>query len=62
MFQHIKNDLLEAVADADGIVTLTINQVNEPANLFSVDFVKAFVSFSGAYNYTEIGFNHFVEC
>ena len=26
------------------------------------EFVKAFVSFSGAYNYTEIGFNHFVEC
>ncbi len=39
----IKNDYLEYNIDADGIATLTINQINEPANLYSFGFVKAYV-------------------
>lgn len=36
----IKNDHLEYSVDSDGIVTININQINEPANLFSFDFIQ----------------------
>ena len=42
MSNTIKNDQLEYSVDADGIATVNINQVNEPANLYSFDFIKAF--------------------
>jgi len=39
----IKNDLLECVIDNDGIATITIRMVNEPTNLFSIDFIKCYL-------------------
>ena len=39
----LKNDFLEYSVDADGVATLLINQVNEPANLFSKPFIEAYV-------------------
>ena len=39
---NIKNEYLEYSADKTGIATITINQVNEPANLLSIDFTKAY--------------------
>lgn len=44
MSQYFKNELLEYKTDSDGIGWMIINQVNEPANLFSFEFVKTFVS------------------
>ncbi len=38
-----KNDYLEYQIDTDGIATININQINEPANLFSIDFIQHFV-------------------
>lgn len=38
----IQNEYLTYSVDAEGIATITINQVNEPANLFSLGFVKAY--------------------
>ncbi|NND33747.1 MAG: enoyl-CoA hydratase/isomerase family protein, partial [Saprospiraceae bacterium] len=38
----IKNDLLEYSVDSDGVATIVINQVNNPANLFSTDFIKVY--------------------
>ncbi len=38
----IKNDFLEYDIDAAGIATITINQVNEPTNLFSFDFINTY--------------------
>ncbi|MEM9820818.1 MAG: 3-hydroxyacyl-CoA dehydrogenase NAD-binding domain-containing protein [Bacteroidota bacterium] len=40
---NIKNDLLQLEVGADGIAILTINQVNNPTNLFSTAFIEAFV-------------------
>ncbi len=37
------NDYLSYSVDADGIATISINQVNEPANLFSFDFVTSYL-------------------
>ena len=42
----INQDLLKYEIDGDGIVTLTIDQVNESANLFSFEFVKHFAEVS----------------
>ncbi len=39
----IKNDLLEYVVDNDGIATITIQMVNEPTNLFSIDFIQCYL-------------------
>ncbi|MFK7926061.1 MAG: 3-hydroxyacyl-CoA dehydrogenase NAD-binding domain-containing protein [Bacteroidia bacterium] len=39
----IKNDYLHYSVDAEGIATIDINQVKEPANLFSFDFVKIYL-------------------
>lgn len=39
----IKNDYLSYTIDTDGVATINIDQVNEPANLFSAEFVKSFV-------------------
>lgn len=39
----IKNDLLEYAIDADGFATITINMVNEPTNLFSIDFIQSYL-------------------
>ncbi len=39
----IKNDFLEYSVDVDGVATININQVNEPANLFSFDFVMSYI-------------------
>ncbi len=39
---NYKNDYLEYNVDADGVATININQVNEPANLLSMAFVDAF--------------------
>ena len=38
----IKNEYLHYNIDGDGIATITIDQINEPANLFSNGFVRAF--------------------
>lgn len=38
----INNEYLEYSVDADGIATINVNQVNEPANLFSAEFVMAY--------------------
>lgn len=37
---NIKNNYFEYSVDGDGIATLNINQINEPANLFSFDFIQ----------------------
>lgn len=39
----IENDFLLYSVDSDGIATIVIEQQNEPANLYSLDFVAAFV-------------------
>lgn len=39
----IKNNLLEYSVDSDGIATILINQVNNPTNLFSTEFIKSYV-------------------
>ena len=44
----IKNDLFTYQVDEDGIAVLTIDQVNNPANLFSPDFIEAFIQQSQA--------------
>ncbi len=41
--ENIKNDLFEFVVGKDGIAILTINQVNNPTNLFSMAFIHAFL-------------------
>lgn len=38
-----KTDFLEYNIDADGVATIRINQVNQPANLFSFDFVREYI-------------------
>ena len=38
----LKNGLFEFNIDSDGIGVLTINQVNNPTNLFSLDFIQAY--------------------
>ncbi|MEM6633763.1 MAG: 3-hydroxyacyl-CoA dehydrogenase NAD-binding domain-containing protein [Bacteroidota bacterium] len=40
---NIKNDFFEVKRENDGIAILNINQVNEPANLFSGDFIQALI-------------------
>ena len=37
-----QNDFLEYSIDADGIATIFVNQVNEPANLYSLGFMEEF--------------------
>lgn len=44
MSQNFTNELFEYSKAENGIAWIVINQVNEPANLFSFDFVKAFVA------------------
>lgn len=39
----IKNDYLSYTKASNGIATITIDQVHEPANLFSIDFTKAYL-------------------
>ncbi|MEL6589806.1 MAG: 3-hydroxyacyl-CoA dehydrogenase NAD-binding domain-containing protein, partial [Bacteroidota bacterium] len=39
----MQNDYLSYSVDAEGIATIDINQVNEPANLFSFDFVTSYL-------------------
>lgn len=41
--QNIKNDLFEFVVGEDGIGILTINQINNPTNLFSTAFINAYL-------------------
>lgn len=41
--QNIKNDLFEFVVGEDGIGIFTINQVNNPTNLFSSAFINAYL-------------------
>jgi 3-hydroxyacyl-CoA dehydrogenase / enoyl-CoA hydratase / 3-hydroxybutyryl-CoA epimerase len=41
--QNIKNDLFEFVVDGDGVGLFTINQVNNPTNLFSQAFISAYL-------------------
>ena len=40
----IKNHLFEYKVDQDGIAVLTINQVNNPTNLFSYEFIEAYIA------------------
>ena len=40
---NTKNDFFEVKRENDGIAIININQVNEPANLFSADFIKALI-------------------
>ena len=40
---NIKNDLFQFEKGADGIGILTIDQVNNPTNLFSMEFIHAFI-------------------
>ena len=42
--ENIKNDLFEFTVGDDGIGILTLNQVNNPANLFSGEFVDAYLT------------------
>ena len=42
--QNIKNNLFEFKVDSDGIGLLTINQIDNPTNLFSMEFIKAFLA------------------
>lgn len=42
----IKNEYLEYSTDADGIATIYINQIHEPANLFSAGFMQAYFEVS----------------
>ncbi len=39
----IKNDLLTAEIQSDGIAVITIHMVNEPTNLFSIDFIRCYL-------------------
>ena len=41
--KNIKNDFYEFAVGADGIGVMTINQVNNPTNLFSTDFINSFL-------------------
>ncbi len=41
--QNIKNDLFHFELGADGIGILTIDQVNNPTNLFSLEFIGEFI-------------------
>lgn len=41
--ENIKNDLFEFEVGADGIGILSINQINNPTNLFSTEFVTAYI-------------------
>ncbi|MFK7936585.1 MAG: 3-hydroxyacyl-CoA dehydrogenase NAD-binding domain-containing protein [Saprospiraceae bacterium] len=41
--QNIKNDLFKFEVGADGIAIMTIDQVNNPTNLFSNAFINAFI-------------------
>jgi len=41
--EHIKNDLFEFEVGTDGIGILSINQVNNPTNLFSTEFITAYI-------------------
>ena len=42
--QNIKNDLFEMEVGGDGIAILTINQVNNPTNLFSTEFINEYLN------------------
>jgi len=42
--QDIKNDLFRFEVGTDGIAILTIDQVNNPANLFSLEFIKEYIN------------------
>lgn len=44
----IKNDLLSYEVDSDGIALLTIDMKNYPTNLFSQDFIKAYLEVANA--------------
>ncbi len=41
--QNIKNDLFEFMLGSDDIAIMTINQVNNPTNLFSTEFIEAYL-------------------
>ena len=41
--ENIKNDLFEFEVGTDGIGVLSINQINNPTNLFSTEFVTAYI-------------------
>ncbi|MEE9374597.1 MAG: 3-hydroxyacyl-CoA dehydrogenase NAD-binding domain-containing protein [Saprospiraceae bacterium] len=43
MSKNIKNDLYSYEVGSDGIAILTIDQKNNPANLFSQEFIKEFI-------------------
>jgi len=42
--ENIQNSLFEFTIDADGIGLLSINQVDNPANLLSTEFIKSYIS------------------
>ena len=42
--ENIKNNLFEFEVGADGIGILSINQINNPTNLFSTEFVTAYLT------------------
>ena len=42
--ENIKNDLFEFEVGEDGIGVLSINQINNPTNLFSTEFVTAYLT------------------
>lgn len=39
----IKNNLLHCTIDQDGIAMITIHMVDEPTNLFSIDFIQSYL-------------------
>ncbi len=41
--QNIKNDLFQVEMDQDGIAIMTIDQLNNPTNLFSTHFIQEFI-------------------
>ena len=42
--QSKKNDLLNIQVGQDGIALVTIDQINNPANLFSTEFIQAYIT------------------
>ena len=42
--QNIKNDLFQFEVGKDGIAIMTIDQVNNPTNLFGMAFIEEFIN------------------
>lgn len=43
MTNNIKNDLFECTVDTDGFALITIKMIHQPTNLFSIEFIQAYI-------------------